>query len=200
MASLLRAMPLVALLLVTAGCEEAGDPTDDESGGTLQREAVIHRNARVVWSAEIDPSSAVTSAVVAGDWVLVATTNTATDAGAVIGFDDTGRQWWDTETGSGDPGLTVLADGLVRECAGSNEGDVLDRTTGDVIRTGAECPEAPADDVYAVEESELVVYDDIEHSHEKFRIALRDHDAVAFAVEGGVVTFSADAQQVRSYR
>lgn len=199
MAPLVRVLPLAALVVVAA-CDGTAGSGDDPAGGTLQREAVIARDARVVWSAEIDPGSEVDGAVVAGKWVLVSTTEKGTTVASVIGFDRSGVQWWQRATGHGSARLTVLDDGLVRECGGSNHGDVLDPATGDVVRTGAECPAPQPDDVYDVDGSELVVYTDVEHSSERFRIALRDDDAVAFAVDRGVVTYSADSNQVRSYR
>ncbi|MEZ0581304.1 hypothetical protein [Nocardioides sp. MH1] len=198
MATLLRALPLLALLLA-AGCDDAGTSSsgDGDGGGSLQDEAVIHRDASVAWSADTDPEVDATDAVVAGRWVLVATEAAGDGTASVIGFDRSGTQWWERETGTGATYLTLLDDGLVRACG---DGDVLDPTTGDILREGAACSHAESDDVYDVDEDELVVYDDVEHSQEKFRISLRDPDAVAWAVDGGVVTYSPSAHEVRMYR
>jgi hypothetical protein len=210
MAPLLRVIPLTAALLVAAtACEDDTGTVSSTRGGTQQEAEVIAEDARMAWAADIEADWDATDAVEVGGWVLVATKWNLEEDSSVIGLDsDDGEQWWATQSpGYGTIELTVLDDGTVQACDNLG-GDVLDPTIGQPVReaTAEECPEDfegedPSEgDVYEVEDSQLVVYDDVEHSNELYRITLRDSDAEAWAVDGGVVTYSPSAHEVRLYR
>lgn len=199
MAPLLRVMPLTALLLVATACDNGGaGGGDDEGSSTPPPYALVARDARMVWAAETDPEADATGAVEANGWVLVATTTG--DRSAVIGLDhDDGVQWWEQDVGHGDAVLTVRDDGTVDACS-DDVAAVLDPATGNHLRAEATCPDADTASPYAVEDSELVVYNDLEHSVEKYRIALRDPDAEVWALQRAVITYSPSAHEVRLYR
>ena len=126
---------------------------------------------------------------------------------SITAYDADGNRLWTQGPGYGTVELTVLDDGTVQACDDLG-GEVLDPANGEVVRdaTSEECPEefdgadTTADDVYDVEGSELVVYDDADLTEEQFRITLDDPDAVAWGVDGGVATYSESSHQLRFYR
>lgn len=204
--SLTALLPLAALALAVTACQPAED--DDGTTATDTPPApAIAQDAQAVWSTSLDEEWDATDAVATGDWVLVATKWSLEEESAVVGYDSEGAQWWEYGPGYGTVELTVLDDGTVQACDDLG-GDILDPASGDVVReaTAEECPEefdgadTTADDVYDVDGSELVVYEDVELSEERYRIPLRDADATAWGVEGGVVTYSPSAHEVRFYR
>lgn len=204
--SLTPLLPLAVLVLALSACQgDEGSSADPRSDSPPAK--AIPADASVAWSATLEEDWDATDAVAVGDMVLVATKWDLEEDSAVTGYDSEGQQWWQQEPGYGTIELTVLDDGTVRSCDDLG-GEILDPATGDVVRepTAEECPEeldgadTTADDVYEVDGSDLVVYDDVEHSAERYRIGLRDSDAVAWGVEGGVVTYSEASHEVRFYR
>lgn len=201
---LLHLVPLVPLVLLATACTD--EPADEESGTDAPAAPAIPENARMVWSTGIEDDWDATGAVAVGDWVVVAKSWDLEEDSAVIGVDaHTGEQWWERGPGYGPIELTVLDDGTVQACD-SLGGAIRDPASGDELReaTTEECPEDAdrdlgVEDVYEVDGSELVVYDDLDHSEEQYRIVLRDDDAVAWGVDGGVVTYSESSHEVRFY-
>ncbi|WP_188111242.1 hypothetical protein [Nocardioides antri] len=203
--SLTPLLALAVLVLALSACEEDADPSAETVDGAPVK--AIPADASVAWSTSIEDDWDATDAVAVGDMVLVATKWDLEEDSAVTGYDTEGQQWWQEGPGYGTIELTVLDDGTVQACDDLG-GEILDPATGEVVReaTAEECPEefdgadTTADDVYEVDGSELVVYDDVEHSEERYRIGLRDSDAVAWGVQGGVVTYSEGTHEVRFYR
>jgi hypothetical protein len=191
---------VVAPALLSSACDTAGGPNDGDDGGTSTppTQPLIGRHARMVWAAETEPEADATGAVESSGWVVVATT--AGDRSSTIGLDaDDGVQWWAQDIGRGDAVLAVRDDGTVEACS-DDVAAVLDPATGTHLRAEATCPDPDTDSPYDVDGSELVVYDDLEHTAEQYRIILRDPDAVVWPVRRGVITYSPSAHEVRLYR
>lgn len=203
---LLPVLPVTALLLATAACG------DDESSADATESApevgLVSEGASLAWTVTLEEDWSPTHAVAAGDVTVVSTSWEIDEGTEVAAYAEDGSVAWTYGDLYGGALLAPVGDDQVLVCdddaavtLSAADGSVVDEGPADDERCPVADDEAGipvphhADD-YTVDGSTLTV----DGPDGDYAINLEDTEPEIWGVDGGVLTFDDETDQVRLYR